>query len=144
MARCCSPAAPRRWSPIRRSAGSTSARASSSDDARSSTIALGPRLALRQSQSLGMTPQLQQAIRLLALSNLEMEAVLSEELEKNPLLETAQEDAPEPVAIEEDSSEAAPAGDDFDDEPVTADRLIENGDSTGDAPLDVDYNEETF
>jgi RNA polymerase sigma-54 factor len=91
-----------------------------------------------------MTPQLQQAIRLLALSNLEVEAVLSEELEKNPLLESAQEDAPEPVAIEEDSSDAAADGDDFDDEPVTADRLIENGDSTGDAPLDVDYNEETF
>ena len=33
-------------------------------------MALGPRLDLRQSQSLVMTPQLQQAIKLLALSNL--------------------------------------------------------------------------
>ena len=48
--------------------------------------ALGPRLDLRQSQSLVMTPQLQQAIKLLALSNLEVEAYLNEALERNPLL----------------------------------------------------------
>jgi len=51
-------------------------------------MALGPRLDLRQSQSLVMTPQLQQAIRLLALSNLEVESFIAEEIEKNPLLET--------------------------------------------------------
>ena len=39
-------------------------------------------------QSLVMTPQLQQAIRLLALSNLEIESFIAEELEKNPLLDT--------------------------------------------------------
>ncbi|HTH28395.1 MAG TPA: RNA polymerase sigma-54 factor, partial [Sphingobium sp.] len=50
-------------------------------------MALGPRLDLRQSQSLVMTPQLQQAIRLLALSNVELDAFIGEELEKNPLLE---------------------------------------------------------
>jgi DNA-directed RNA polymerase specialized sigma54-like protein len=37
-------------------------------------MSLAPRLDLRQSQSLVMTPQLQQAIKLLALSNLEVEA----------------------------------------------------------------------
>ncbi|MGX7951467.1 RNA polymerase factor sigma-54 [Tsuneonella sp. HG249] len=50
-------------------------------------MALGPRLDLRQSQSLVMTPQLQQAIRLLALSNLELETFIGEALEANPLLE---------------------------------------------------------
>ena len=50
-------------------------------------MALGPRLDLRQSQSLVMTPQLQQAIRLLALSNLEIESFIAEELEKNPPVE---------------------------------------------------------
>ena len=50
-------------------------------------MGLGPRLDLRESQSLVMTPQLQQAIKLLALSNLEIEAVIAEELAKNPLLE---------------------------------------------------------
>ena len=49
-------------------------------------MALGPRLDLRQSQSLVMTPQLQQAIKLLALSNLELETFISEALEANPLL----------------------------------------------------------
>src|SRR3546814_18917585 len=52
-------------------------------------MALGPRLDLRQSQSLVMTPQLQQAIKLLALSNLELEAYLAEALEGNPLLDAA-------------------------------------------------------
>ena len=50
-------------------------------------MALGPRLDLRQSQSLVMTPQLQQAIKLLALSNLELEAFIGEALEANPLLD---------------------------------------------------------
>ncbi len=49
-------------------------------------MGLGPRLDIRQSQSLVMTPQLTQAIKLLALSNLELEAHIAEELAKNPLL----------------------------------------------------------
>ena len=50
-------------------------------------MALGPRLEIRQSQSLVMTPQLQQAIKLLALSNLELETHIAAALEANPLLE---------------------------------------------------------
>jgi len=56
-------------------------------------MALGPRLDLRQSQSLVMTPQLQQAIKLLALSNLELEAYLAEALEGNPLLDASPADS---------------------------------------------------
>jgi RNA polymerase sigma-54 factor len=56
-------------------------------------MALGPRLDLRQSQSLVMTPQLQQAIKLLALSNLELEAYLAEALEGNPLLDATSADS---------------------------------------------------
>jgi RNA polymerase sigma-54 factor len=52
-------------------------------------LALGPRLDLRQSQSLVMTPQLQQAIKLLTLSNLEIETYIGEALDANPLLEMA-------------------------------------------------------
>ena len=59
-------------------------------------MALGPRLDLRQSQSLVMTPQLQQAIRLLALSNLEVEAFISEEVEKNPLLDAERDEVSTP------------------------------------------------
>ncbi|MBL6932522.1 MAG: RNA polymerase factor sigma-54 [Rhodospirillales bacterium] len=50
-------------------------------------MALTPRLDLRQSQSLVMTPQLQQAIKLLQLSNIELLDYVEEELEQNPLLE---------------------------------------------------------
>ena len=49
--------------------------------------ALTQRLDLRQSQSLVMTPQLQQAIKLLQLSNVEVAAYVEQELEQNPLLE---------------------------------------------------------
>jgi RNA polymerase sigma-54 factor len=44
-------------------------------------------LDLRQTQALVMTPQLQQAIKLLQLSNLELTAFIDQELERNPLLE---------------------------------------------------------
>ena len=59
-------------------------------------MALTAKLELRQSQSLVMTPQLQQAIKLLQLSNLELTAFVEAELERNPLLEHA-EGAAEPV-----------------------------------------------
>lgn len=50
-------------------------------------MVLTPRLDQRQSQSLVMTPQLQQAIKLLQMSNLELAGYLEAELEKNPMLE---------------------------------------------------------
>lgn len=50
-------------------------------------MAMTPRLDLRQSQTLVMTPQLQQAIKLLQLSNLELTAFVDQELANNPLLE---------------------------------------------------------
>src|SRR4051812_19617443 len=57
----------------------------------SSTMALTTKLELRQSHSLVMTPQLQQAIKLLELSNIELSAFVDAELERNPLLERAEE-----------------------------------------------------
>ncbi|MFC2953771.1 RNA polymerase factor sigma-54 [Marinicaulis aureus] len=50
-------------------------------------MALAPRLEFRQSQQLVMTPQLQQAIKLLQLSNLELSEYVAEQLEENPFLE---------------------------------------------------------
>ncbi|MBX7528434.1 RNA polymerase factor sigma-54 [Qipengyuania vesicularis] len=73
-------------------------------------MALGPRLDLRQTQSLVMTPQLQQAIKLLALSNLEIESFVAEALESNPLLEVGEmrreagEDAPEVAPAEHEAT----------------------------------------
>src|SRR3546814_215294 len=101
-------------------------------------MALGPRLDLRQSQSLVMTPQLQQAIRLLALSNLEVESFIAEELEKNPLLDSAGEDEPNGQAGEAEVALVEA------EEPETIDLLVQSGDAERDAPLDVDYNSEDF
>jgi len=48
---------------------------------------LGHRLEARQGQGLVMTPQLQQAIKLLQLNNMELAEFVEAELERNPLLE---------------------------------------------------------
>ena len=53
-------------------------------------MSLSLRLDLRQSQTLVMTPQLQQAIKLLQLPNLELAAYVAQELEQNPFLEPAE------------------------------------------------------
>ncbi|WP_284123693.1 RNA polymerase factor sigma-54 [Parerythrobacter aestuarii] len=87
-------------------------------------MALGPRLDLRQSQSLVMTPQLQQAIKLLALSNLEIETFIGEALESNPLLEAGE-------VSREDSIGDAPAL------PEEAGADTYGGD---DNPLDINVN----
>ena len=55
-------------------------------------MALSSRLEMRQGQSLVMTPQLQQAIKLLQLSNMELMEFVEEELERNPLLEHSDAD----------------------------------------------------
>jgi RNA polymerase sigma-54 factor len=103
-------------------------------------MALGPRLDLRQSQQLVMTPQLQQAIKLLALSNLELEGYINSELEKNPLLEAA----PDDMAPAADAPEAAAPDGLSGDEPAGADELMALGGAEADAPLDVDHAAETF
>ena len=54
-------------------------------------MALTQRLDLRQSHALVMTPQLMQAIKLLQLSNLDLAGYVEGELERNPLLERADE-----------------------------------------------------
>jgi RNA polymerase sigma-54 factor len=87
---------------------------------------IGPSLILASRQTLAMTPQLQQAIKLLQFSHLELAAFIQQELEKNPLLqETAADDgsAPEkdapPIDTPRDTAEAlaaaAPALADADD-----------------------------
>jgi RNA polymerase sigma-54 factor len=60
-------------------------------------MALSQRLEFRQSQSLVMTPQLMQAIKLLQLSNMDLTSFVEEELERNPLLDRANENGEPPV-----------------------------------------------
>jgi RNA polymerase sigma-54 factor len=57
-------------------------------------MALSPKLVMRQSQSLVMTPQLMQSIRLLQMTHLELSSYVEEELEKNPLLERVEAEPP--------------------------------------------------
>lgn len=95
-------------------------------------MALGPRLDLRQSQSLVMTPQLQQAIKLLALSNLELETFIGDAIAANPLLEMG-ETAPAPVEAIEAPAEVRQTNL----ESSPADQLIAEGHAESDAPLDL-------
>ena len=105
-------------------------------------MGLGPSLSIRQSQQLVLTPQLTQAIKLLQLSNLELESFIAEELSKNPLLDARSEEgggddqpAGDFVADEADSDEAP-------DDPG-ADDLIK-GQAEDDRPLDVDWQSEAL
>ena len=99
-------------------------------------MALGPRLDLRQSQSLVMTPQLQQAIKLLALSNLEIEAFIGDALDANPLLEIG-DGAPAPAA-EALPDEADLRRTTLESSPV--DQLVSEGRADEDRPLDIDLS----
>ena len=90
----------------------------------------GPRLDLRQSQQLVMTPQLQQAIKLLTLSNLEIETFIGEAIEANPLLElgeTASEVLPDTPDERQTALETSPV-----------DALIGEGRGEDDHPLDIE------
>src|SRR5579871_1975641 len=73
-------------------------------------MALTQRLELKQGQTLVMTPQLQQAIKLLQLSNLELADYVETELEKNPLLEREEQHG-EPEPPREDAAAGAEASD---------------------------------
>src|SRR5262249_63779 len=73
-------------------------------------MALSHKLELRQSQSLVMTPQLLQAIKLLQLSNLDLIAYVEAELERNPLLERGEGEG-EPEGNAETPASPEPADD---------------------------------
>lgn len=105
-------------------------------------MALSQRLDLRHSQSLVLTPQLQQAIKLLQLNNMELTEYVEGELAQNPLLE--RDDGDGPAALEaatqdnllrhQSEEPAAPVRD-------TAERAATDTlPSTGDDPSDVDYD----
>jgi RNA polymerase sigma-54 factor len=100
-------------------------------------LALGARLELRQGQGLVITPQLQQAIKLLQLSNVELEAFVEAELERNPLLAREDGDAggeaegPAPDGPSAEAGEDAAARADLD---VTYDEVSPGERALGDAP----------
>ncbi len=81
-------------------------------------MALSQRLEFRQTQGLVMTPQLMQAIKLLQLSSLDLVAYVEGELERNPLLERAEDEGPGPGA---EGSAAVAEGEGADDVAATSD-----------------------
>ncbi len=123
-------------------------------------MALTPRLDLRQSQQLVMTPQLQQAIKLLQLSNLDLADYVTTEVEKNPFLEVGETDTGAPAEggehggthtddtireRETDSNgrDVSSDGGDASDGMVASDRSMESGldtSSSSDAALDTNMD----
>lgn len=92
-------------------------------------MAIGPRLDLRQTQGLVMTPQLQQAIRLLQMSAPELLEYVDQELESNPLLDR-----------DESSGEGAlsEAMGNEDDRTEDGMKVVDAVENQTDAPMDID------
>ncbi len=96
-------------------------------------MVLAQRLELRQGQSLVMTPQLQQAIKLLQLSNLELTSFVEQELERNPLLERDEQGERDGGAGQEPLTTLPESG-----EMVAADVKMADGQVSSDSALDTD------
>ena len=96
-------------------------------------MALSAKLEMRQGQALVMTPQLQQAIKLLQLSNLELNTFVETELERNPLLERTDEAPavaePEPFDGRQESEASGIEG---------ADEFLANGSAAADPAAGLD------
>jgi len=104
-------------------------------------MVLSQRLDLRQSQTLIMTPQLQQAIKLLQMSNQELGEFIEQEVEQNPLLERATDSAGE---VEIDGAATASAGEAGETENFAADAGSQepaplSGSEIETAPSDQDW-----
>jgi RNA polymerase sigma-54 factor len=70
-----------------------------------------PGLQFKISQSLALTPQLQQSIKLLQLSTAELEQEIEQMLLENPMLEAGEEEADATQSVEDDARSADAAGD---------------------------------
>ena len=109
-------------------------------------MGIGPRLELRQTQNLVMTPQLRQAIKLLQFSNIEVAAFIEEELERNPLLERDEriDIPPECPAHDQRLADDHPSDRSETYEPPSTDLLVGGDTLPGNdhAPLDLDPAEQ--
>ena len=104
-------------------------------------MALTPRLNQRQSQALVMTPQLQQAIKLLQMSNLELTDYITQELERNPLLEREDAERGESDAASQAEAAAQPPEAPVDDGMAT-DRATADEDRSGTAAESIDADDD--
>jgi RNA polymerase sigma-54 factor len=97
-------------------------------------VGLGPSIQIRQSQQLALTPQLAQAIKLLTLSNVELESAIAEEIAKNPLLEVGSAEESGEAEVQPQEDQAAPS---------LSDEMIP-GAGEEDRPLDYDFTSEAL
>ncbi|MBF0188014.1 MAG: RNA polymerase factor sigma-54 [Magnetococcales bacterium] len=113
---------------------------------------MGMELKLRMGMQLVMTPQLQMAIRLLQMSNLDLQEYLQEELEKNPLLEQVEEtqaaasenkgeEAPATAPEKSESEDAAAKSDENFEEPDPTPTTADENKLTEDMPVDADWSD---
>ncbi|MFA0439459.1 RNA polymerase factor sigma-54 [Vibrio sp. 10N.286.49.C2] len=103
-----------------------------------------PSLQLKLGQQLAMTPQLQQAIRLLQLSTLDLQQEIQEALDSNPLLDV-EEATDEPPANEEknnlESKEESSPELSSEPEPKDSSELIESSEITNDLEIDTTWDD---
>lgn len=100
-------------------------------------MALSPKLEMRQGQQLVMTPQLQQAIRLLQFSSAELAQYVEAELERNPLLERSDtNELPEKETSSTPQIQDAPIRDEGQ---TSAPLDLSQSTSDGGAALDTDF-----
>jgi RNA polymerase sigma-54 factor len=97
-------------------------------------------LQLKLGQQLTMTPQLQQAIKLLQLSTLDLQQEIQQTLESNPLLEISEDETEAEQSVDPVTAESDPL---YDENPAPLDRegSLENleGEATGQATQDGDW-----
>ncbi len=98
-----------------------------------------PTLQLRLGQSLAMTPQLQQAIRLLQLSTLELQQEIQQALDANPLLEMEESDLMEAPQVSDDHD--AEQETEFDDSQVETSDAMEQANMPEELPMDTTWDE---
>ncbi|MHC6802862.1 RNA polymerase factor sigma-54, partial [Vibrio antiquarius] len=104
-----------------------------------------PSLQLKLGQQLAMTPQLQQAIRLLQLSTLDLQQEIQEALDSNPLLEV-EEGQDEPLANGEDKSAVEAADSNSANEPADIDvpdssDVIEKSEISSELEIDTTWDD---
>jgi len=103
-----------------------------------------PGLQFRLNQQLTLTPQLQQAIRLLQLSQLELEAELRQIAESNPLLEFAEDAESEADAADDEGFEAADYTPPRDEVPKKASKDDDESTAAPSEELAPDWDDDRF
>src|SRR3954469_5580379 len=110
-------------------------------------MAVTQRIDLRQAQTLVMTPQLQQAIKLLELSNQDLVAYVETELEQNPLLDRGDDDRSPSDSGENSAERSEDFSESAEGSAESSDRMLDTAEYNAresmpdekNSPLDTDY-----